>query len=87
MGSVANTDVTLPDAVVPKRELSIDDYGSDTPSTPDEIETIGDGSEQANQEPVAAPKRKGGRKPVCMLLPICGSRCSCMLDLCHIRGA
>jgi hypothetical protein len=64
MGSVANTDVTIPDAVVPKRELSIDDYLSDTPSTPDGNDTVEGSSEQPNPEPTPAPKRKGGRKPV-----------------------
>ena len=67
MGSVTNTDVTLPDAVVPKRELSIDDYTSDTPSTPDGIDGHEGSSEQTNQEPAPAPKRKGGRKPVSII--------------------
>lgn len=64
MGSVANTDVTIPDAVVPKRELSIEDYLSDTPSSADGNDTAEGGSEQPNPEPTPAPKRKGGRKPV-----------------------
>lgn len=64
MGSVANTDVTIPDAVVPKREFSTEGYLSDTPSTADGNDTAEGSSEQPNPEPAPAPKRKGGRKPV-----------------------
>lgn len=64
MGSVANTDVTIPDAVVPKRELSIEDYLSDTPSSADGNDTAEGSSEHPNPEPTPAPKRKGGRKPI-----------------------
>jgi hypothetical protein len=65
MGSVANSDVTLPDAVVPKRESSIDRYSSSTVSTP---EALLDGpaaeEDQVPTGPAPPPKRKGGRKPV-----------------------
>jgi hypothetical protein len=65
MGSVANSDVTLPDAVVPKRESSIDRYSSSTVSTP---EALLDGpiaeEDQVPAGPAPPPKRKGGRKPV-----------------------
>lgn len=64
MGSVANADVTLPDAVVPKRESSIERYTSSSASTPDPDDAAVDGLEQATQEPAPAPKRKGGRKPI-----------------------
>ena len=64
MGSVANTDVTITDAVVPKREASIERYTDSSASTPEPSDTAGAGSEQASKEPVPAPKRKGGRKPV-----------------------
>src|SRR5882757_5849597 len=67
MGSVANADVTLPDAVVPKRESSIERYTSSSASTPDPDDAAVDGLEQATQEPAPAPKRKGGRKPVSFL--------------------
>lgn len=66
MGSVANTDVTLSDAVVTKRESSVDRYSSFSASTPeDEDGPLGE--EQASLEPAPPPKRKGGRKPVCRL--------------------
>lgn len=66
MGSVANHDATLPDAVVPKRESSVERYTSSTESTPEFDESVGGGSEKPTQEPTPAPKRKGGRKPVCL---------------------
>jgi hypothetical protein len=59
-----NTDVTIPDAVVPKRELSLEEYSSSLDSTPEPSDNTGRGSEQPSQEPAPAPKRKGGRKPV-----------------------
>lgn len=64
MGSVANADVMLPDAVVPKRESSIERYSSSSVSTPDPGEAAAGGSENTAHEPTPAPKRKGGRKPV-----------------------
>lgn len=66
MGSVSNADATLPEAVVPKREPSIERYSSCSASTPGQAEGAGAGSEQQSQsqEPAPAPKRKGGRKPV-----------------------
>lgn len=68
MGSVANSDVTLPDAVVPKREPSIERYTSSAASSPERDDSAGAVSEKTNQEPAPAPKRKGGRKPVCFVL-------------------
>ncbi|KAL2431573.1 hypothetical protein ABEF95_011607 [Exophiala dermatitidis] len=65
MGSLSNADSTLPDAVVPKREPSIERYSSSSASTPGQAEaTTATGSEQPGQEPAPAPKRKGGRKPI-----------------------
>ncbi|KIV80303.1 hypothetical protein, variant 1 [Exophiala sideris] len=65
MGSVANPDVTLPESVVPKREPSIDEYGSSLgDETPEPDDSTGVGSEKQTQEPAPAPKRKGGRKPI-----------------------
>ncbi|KAL6245624.1 hypothetical protein RBB50_007623 [Rhinocladiella similis] len=64
MGSVANSDVTLPDAVVPKREPSIERYTSSAASSPERDDSAGAVSEKTNQEPAPAPKRKGGRKPI-----------------------
>ncbi|KAL2424686.1 hypothetical protein ABEF91_001207 [Exophiala dermatitidis] len=65
MGSLSNADSTLPDAVVPKREPSIERYSSSSASTPGQAEaTTATGSEQPAQEPAPAPKRKGGRKPI-----------------------
>jgi flagellar motility protein MotE (MotC chaperone) len=64
MGSVSNADATLPDAVVPKRESSLERYSSCSASTPGQAEGVGAGSEQPSQEPAPAPKRKGGRKPI-----------------------
>jgi hypothetical protein len=64
MGSVANNDVTITDAVVPKRESSLDRYSSSTPSTPDADDGLPAAGDQVSQEPAPAPKRKGGRKPV-----------------------
>lgn len=63
MGSIANTDVTLPDAVVPKRELSIDGYTSDSASDAEIGDNLDGGPDQESQGPAPAPKRKGGRKP------------------------
>lgn len=65
MGSVAlSPDVTLPDAVVPKREFSVERYSSSSASTPEAAETAAGSSGKTTQEPTPAPKRKGGRKPV-----------------------
>lgn len=85
MGSVANTDVTLPDAVVPKRESSLDRYSSFSGSTPEEEDGIGE--EQVSLEPAPAPKRKGGRKPVgqlCYPVSSCPVNHSVSVDLCDI---
>ncbi|ETI27698.1 hypothetical protein G647_00147 [Cladophialophora carrionii CBS 160.54] len=64
MGSVANTDVTLSDAVVPKRESSVDRYSSFSVSTPEGEDGAPGGEEHRAAEPAPAPKRKGGRKPI-----------------------
>ena len=85
MGSVANTDVTLPDAVVPKRESSVDRYSSFSVSTPDEEDGVGAGEEQLPLEPAPAPKRKGGRKPVCQLDCLGLNSQLNHTDLCDIR--
>lgn len=65
MGSVANSDVILPDSVVPKREPSAERYTSSLASSPEPDDSTGAASEKHTQEPAPAPKRKGGRKPVC----------------------
>ena len=67
MGSVANTDVTIPDAVVPKREFSLERYSSSPDSTLEGEDGVTAGDEQAPSAPAPAPKRKGGRKPVSQL--------------------
>ncbi|OAG34475.1 hypothetical protein AYO21_11384 [Fonsecaea monophora] len=64
MGSVADTDVTLPDAVVPKRESSGDRYSSCSASTPEPTDEAGGDEVHSSKEPAPAPKRKGGRKPI-----------------------
>ncbi|KIV88161.1 hypothetical protein, variant 1 [Exophiala mesophila] len=64
MGSIANSDVTVSDAVVPKRELSIDGYSSDSASDAEIGDHIDGAADQASQGPAPAPKRKGGRKPI-----------------------
>ena len=64
MGSVAISDVTLPDAVVPKREPSLDRYSSSLVSTPEAGDGLHDYEERVATDPAPAPKRKGGRKPV-----------------------
>lgn len=64
MGSVANSDVTVPDSVVPKRELSIDGYSSDSASDAEIGDHLDGAADLASQGPAPAPKRKGGRKPV-----------------------
>ncbi|KIW25028.1 hypothetical protein, variant 3 [Cladophialophora immunda] len=64
MGSVANTDVTLPDAVVPKRESSGERYSSSSASTPEAADDAGGDEGHSSKEPAPAPKRKGGRKPI-----------------------
>lgn len=64
MGSVANTDVTLPDVVIPKRESSLERYSSSLDSTPDVEDAAADGDGDVPPEPAPVPKRKGGRKPV-----------------------
>ena len=65
MGSVAITDVTPSDAVVTKRESSVDRYSSFSASTQEEEDGGPAGEEHASLEPAPPPKRKGGRKPVC----------------------
>ncbi|KAJ9496242.1 hypothetical protein H2202_008200 [Exophiala xenobiotica] len=64
MGSVANPDVSLPEAVVPKREPSVERYTSSTPSSPECDDSVEANSEKPSQDPAPAPKRKGGRKPI-----------------------
>ncbi|KAK5444385.1 hypothetical protein LTS15_010500 [Exophiala xenobiotica] len=64
MGSVANPDVSLPEAVVPKREPSVERYTSSTPSSPECDDSLEASSEKPSQDPAPAPKRKGGRKPI-----------------------
>jgi hypothetical protein len=64
MGSVANSDVILPDSVVPKREPSAERYTSSLGSSPEPDDSTGATSEKHTQEPAPAPKRKGGRKPI-----------------------
>ncbi|OAP57973.1 hypothetical protein AYL99_07063 [Fonsecaea erecta] len=64
MGSLANTDVTLPDAVVPKRESSVERYSSSSASTPEPTDDAGGDDGHLSKEPAPAPKRKGGRKPI-----------------------
>ena len=86
MGSVANPDVTIPDAVIPKREASIEEYTDSSVSSPDPSDIAGVGSEQANQEPTPAPKRKGGRKPVSHIDYFSlTSRSYHPSDLCYVR--
>ena len=69
MGSVANSDVTLPDAVVPKRESSLDRYSSSLGSTPEAEDGAQGGEDDVAPNPAPPPKRKGGRKPVSILYP------------------
>ncbi|KIW96377.1 uncharacterized protein Z519_03446 [Cladophialophora bantiana CBS 173.52] len=64
MGSVANTDVTLPDAVIPKRESSGEQYSSSSASTPEPADDTAGDAGHTSKEPAPAPKRKGGRKPI-----------------------
>lgn len=66
MGSVAvATDVTLPDAVIPKIEPDHEDYTSDSESSPEAESSLqAQGSEQGNADNPPVVKRKGGRKPV-----------------------
>ena len=70
MGSVANPDATLPEAVVPKRELSVERYTSSAASSPECDDSVEANSEKPSQDPAPAPKRKGGRKPVCSRLEV-----------------
>ena len=88
MGSIANSDVTVSDAVVPKRELSIDGYSSDSASDAEIGDHIDGAADQGSQGPAPAPKRKGGRKPVS--IPSSNDKPpplteSLWPDLCHVR--
>ena len=84
MGSVATSDVTLsnapdssgPDSVVPKVEPDQDGYDSPSGSSIDLDQDLDADAplEKTSTDPPPIPKRKGGRKPVGVPVPISSAR-------------
>lgn len=71
MGSMATSDVTPidNDHIVPKHEPFEDALtpDSDSLSPEPDLSTLPADGTTDSQDPVPVPKRKGGRKPVCVL--------------------